>query len=263
MIERFFTVVTIFFILFSFSFIDAKDMENKKSIFKVKDAGLIGSKNFLAKAKKKKRKRIWCPPAMRLVYSKKDNVKVCVDKYEFNYKNKTPIDYRKPLAHQSLYSCRKHCKRVRKRLLSYKEWTVACTGTHADFCNIYRAHPVIRKIKLKKSWIYKGVNCKKGNNMWGKHCMNDPSLNRLPRSLMRNKGFSKCISKYGIYNMVGNLGEWVEGAWKNKKGKLVGSFNGGLYPQNKSSCNYITIAHGPDYKDYSTGCRCGKDPYEK
>ena len=91
--------------------------------------------------------------------------------------------------------------------------------------------------------------------------MNDPALNRLPKSLTRNKGYSKCVSNYGIYNMVGNLGEWVEGVWKNKKREQVARFNGGLYPQRKSSCSYTTIAHGPDYMDYSTGCRCARDPF--
>ena len=75
--------------------------------------------------------------------------------------------------------------------------------------------------------------------------MNDPSLNSYKKGLARNKGFSKCVSKYGVYNMVGNLGEWVAGSWLNRSKERVARFNGGLYPQNKSSCKYTTVAHGP------------------
>jgi len=209
----------------------------------------------------KRRRAARCPRDMVFVYSKRRRVKVCVDKYELSYPGKRPVTRVRPIGYRSQISCMHHCRKRGKRLLNNREWLVACEGTRPGFCNIYRSHPVINKVRSKKSWIYKGVNCKKGKMRWSKHCMRDPSLNRTPKGLAANKGFSKCVSKYGVYNMVGNLGEWVAGAWRNKNGKLVARFNGGLYPQNKSSCSYSTVAHGPGYSDYSIGCRCGKNPY--
>ena len=94
--------------------------------------------------------------------------------------------------------------------------------------------------------------------MWGA-CLSDLKLNDLGLGLARNKEFKDCVSRFGAKHMIGNLGEWVSDLHKYK-GETRGRFNGGLYPQKKSSCRYTTIAHGPRYRDYSIGCRCGKPP---
>ena len=202
-----------------------------------------------------------CPIDMVLVASRKKRIRVCVDKYEVSRRTrKLHITKRYPLGYQSRDSCMKICRKRKRRLLNHREWVVACEATKPSKCNIYKRHPILRKVRSKKKWVVKGVNCKTKRKRWSKTCMNDPSLNKLSKGLAKNKGFSKCKSIYGAYNMVGNLGEWVAGTWVNKSGGKVGRFNGGLYPQNNSSCKYTTIAHGPDYKDYSIGCRCGMDP---
>lgn len=205
-----------------------------------------------------------CPIEMALVPMKDNKTNICVDKFEFTIFSKKNIDNFKPLAHQSQDSCLQLCKSKKKRLLTNQEWLRSCEGTNPQFCNIYREHPIVRKIKAKKSWIYKGVNCKLEANKWSKLCMNDPTINNMPKTLSANKGFSKCVSKFGLYNMVGNLGEWVSGSFVDKKTKeRLARFNGGLYPQIKSSCSYSTEAHGPAYYDYSIGCRCAKDLAKK
>lgn len=57
--------------------------------------------------------------------------------------------------------------------------------------------------------------------------------------------------------MVGNVGEWVSDLSEDAQ-HTYGRFNGGLFPQPKSSCSYATVAHAPEYRDYSIGCRCAK-----
>lgn len=196
-----------------------------------------------------------CPKEMVLVQSKKHNVNICVDKYEASFGNGN--HKRKPLANQNYYSCRKTCSSLGKRLLTHKEWKLSCVGTQPNKCNKYRNHPVYRKLASKKPWFYKSINCKKNNNYW-KECLKDPKLNRLAAGLAKNNEFRQCVSHFGVLNMVGNLGEWVDDV-RMQGGRRFGRFNGGLYPQKRSSCNYTTTSHRLDYKDYSLGCRCAKD----
>ena len=189
---------------------------------------------------------------MALVYSERNRVKVCVDKFEITKTKKR----RMPTGNFSYYTCQKTCQQRGKRLLTHLEWKTACLGTNPQKCNINRDHPVLRKQAKRSSWYFKKVNCKKGNNAW-KECLKDPSLNKQSATLEANKK-SGCKSKYGVYNMVGNLGEWVDDN-RRRRGQYSGRFNGGLYPQKKSSCSYSTTSHHPSYADYSIGCRCGKN----
>lgn len=201
-----------------------------------------------------------CPPQMVIVESKENKVRVCVDRYEYTRQKSTPRAQLKPVGYQSQLSCKRLCKSKGDRLLTDKEWKEACKGTNPERCNIYGTHPILKRVYSKKSWHYARINCKLRDNRWSKKCMNDPSLNNSPRGLSVNRAYPKCVSKYGIYNMVGNLGEWVSWTGRNSEGQRVGKFNGGLYPQIKSSCEYETKAHGPNYRDYSIGCRCGRKP---
>lgn len=212
------------------------------------------------------------------MYAPNKRVNVCVDKYELTLSEKSskpkvqnwgsikgikPIDLDGveeaiPSPNLNYYQCKSICKAQGKRMLSDKEWKTACEGTPITKCNRYQPHPVVRMLD-RDTWVYKGVNCKKKRNTYTEHCMNDPRLVKLNYSIAKNGDFDECVSKHGVYHMVGNLGEWVSNVRK-KGSRLRGRFNGGLFPQPKSSCEYTTIAHGPSYQDYSIGCRCGKRP---
>ncbi|NUP14426.1 MAG: hypothetical protein HOW73_51000, partial [Polyangiaceae bacterium] len=88
----------------------------------------------------------------------------------------------------------------------------------------------------------------------------DPRLNRVESpegTVLQVTGRSpRCVSQWGsdaIYDMVGNLDEWVD-----EKG---GAFAGGFYARGtKSGCESLITAHPAAYLDYSTGVRCCKDP---
>ncbi len=69
----------------------------------------------------------------------------------------------------------------------------------------------------------------------------------------------QCVSPYGVYDMVGNLGEWVqcfdqcEAYPSNGKG---GHFLGNV----RNRCRPVTTGHGPYFKMHSIGTRCCSDP---
>jgi len=84
--------------------------------------------------------------------------------------------------------------------------------------------------------------------------MNQPTLNQLDGTLAKTGAHVGCTNGYGVYDMVGNLHEWVADP--------DGTFYGGFYQDTTSQgdgCAYITTAHAAKYHDYSTGFRCCAD----
>jgi len=143
------------------------------------------------------------------------------------------------------------CKGAGKRLCKHEEWVTACRGQdnrkfpygddyQQGVCNVYRyAHPAASL---------------HGNAAVGHH---DPRLNRVTDAgapLLRLTGATpRCASRWGddaVYDMVGNLDEWVE----VKKG---GGFAGAFYSRlSKNGCESLITAHPKRYLDYSLGTRC-------
>lgn len=158
-----------------------------------------------------------------------------------------------PNGHVTGVSAAEACANAGKRLCTPTEWRVACGGEQghrfpygptyvAGQCNVFReAHPA-------------GVlhdDPSVGHD--------DPRLNRVTvrgKPLLRKTGDTpNCASRWGddaIYDMVGNLDEWVE--------HPRGSFAGGFYARSsKDGCDWRSTAHSNGYADYSTGVRCCAD----
>jgi sulfatase modifying factor 1 len=85
--------------------------------------------------------------------------------------------------------------------------------------------------------------------------MNDARLNQTPKTLAKTGAFARCTNAFGVFDMVGNLHEWVMSARP--------TFRGGFYQDthiNGDGCSYRTTAHAAGYHDYSTGFRCCSEP---
>jgi formylglycine-generating enzyme required for sulfatase activity len=85
--------------------------------------------------------------------------------------------------------------------------------------------------------------------------MNDPRLNQTPMTLAKTGGFVRCTNAFGVFDMVGNLHEWVMSPHP--------TFRGGFYQDthlNGDGCAYRSTAHAAAYHDYSTGFRCCAEP---
>lgn len=146
------------------------------------------------------------------------------------------------------------CRVAGKRLCTAREWRTACRGSlgtkypygeryQRSHCNLGRGrHP---------SRILFGHPSASGV---------DPRLNLTELDgapLLRQTGESPvCASPWGkdaVYDMVGNLDEWVDDA--------KGAFLGGTYSRyTAAGCDAIVSAHPPGYFDYSTGARCCAAP---
>ncbi len=145
------------------------------------------------------------------------------------------------------------CAAAGKRLCTEQEWKLACRGeADQDFpygtryealaCNVFRSsHPAV---------------VLHGDASVG-HL--DPRLNLVrdrDGALLRRTGASeRCRSVWGndaIYDMVGNLDEWVDDA--------SGAFQGGFYARaTKLGCAARITSHPRGYRDYSLGVRCCRE----
>lgn len=145
------------------------------------------------------------------------------------------------------------CERAGKRLCTSVEWLAACRGaegrafpygaTHVDgACNdAYPGHPLID---------YFGTS----EGIWDAMHMNDPGINQQPSTIAPGGAYSECVTPDGVFDLHGNLHEWVADAG--------GTFRGGFYAdasRNGAGCAYTTTAHDRAYHDYSTGFRCCSD----
>ncbi len=140
------------------------------------------------------------------------------------------------------------CKRSSKRLCKESEWTTACRGaSDTTFPYGANARPGACNDKGKAPLVKLGPVLT--GDQWER--MNDPRLNQVPGSLAKTGAHPECRSSFGVFDMVGNLHEWID--------DREGSFMGGYYldtVQNGPGCRYKTVVHGPTYHDYSTGFRC-------
>ncbi|MBD3420574.1 MAG: SUMF1/EgtB/PvdO family nonheme iron enzyme [Chitinivibrionales bacterium] len=102
--------------------------------------------------------------------------KVCMDKYEYPNREGTL-----PKGNVSYAEARKLCEAQGKRLCTMEEWEWACSGKE-EYTYPY-------------GWNFQEKIC---NTEGSKHP--EPSGNR-----------HNCASKYGTYDMVGNIFEWVSG----------------------------------------------------
>jgi formylglycine-generating enzyme required for sulfatase activity len=148
------------------------------------------------------------------------------------------------------------CSRSGKRLCKPAEWRNACMGPqHTTYgygnvneprrCNDHGRSPVVA--------MYGGDDL--GDQAkWNWERMNNSQLNQLPGTLAHAGDHPDCTNEYGVYDMVGNLHEWVADP--------RGTFQGGYYQDtqlNGEGCTYRTMAHAYWYHDYSTGFRCCAD----
>jgi hypothetical protein len=142
------------------------------------------------------------------------------------------------------------CELAGKRLCTVDEWMYACEGAEArtypygdaydpNACNDTRpSHPVPD---------YWGDD----PDMWDSEHMNDPGINQQPDTVDPAGANPECVTPDGVYDLHGNLHEWVDDP--------DGTFKGGFYVDaviNGAGCSYTTTAHGFTYHDYSTGFRC-------
>lgn len=175
----------------------------------------------------------------------------CVDRYEAPNRKGA-----KPLAMQSADGAQAYCKAHRKRLCNEDEWRQACEGdehhaypygnTHVDErCNDDKPWKQVDEALLAK-WPAPEAQAHAKELYQG-----------APSGSRRD-----CVSDDGVYDMTGNLEEWVVRTREHPNDWpyiLAGCYWSGCYGGNKPTCHSTNSAHGPSFRFYETGFRCCKD----
>lgn len=159
-----------------------------------------------------------------------------------------------PQAYVSYYSAKRMCEAASKRLCTELEWTTACRGernTQFPYGDTYQAGRCNVGSYLHPAAILHGLSS-------SGHL--DPRLNLLMIAgdapvLRETGGTQTCASRWSndaVFDMVGNLDEWVE----HEKGIFKGAF---YARRSKAGCDAVVGNHAHAYFDYSTGARCCRD----
>jgi formylglycine-generating enzyme required for sulfatase activity len=169
------------------------------------------------------------------------------------------------------------CDNAGKRLCRFDEWRRACLGSKRQTFAYANDEELGRCNKGKANLL---------DQLWGhdarrwsyENHMNHPLLNAVAGFLARTGEHDGCVSEAGVYDLVGNLHEWVAErvtipiALRIEREKIRrqpqpyrlghGILMGGFYSTGKQhgpGCYYVTLAHLTTYHDYSTGFRCCAD----
>lgn len=144
------------------------------------------------------------------------------------------------------------CAEAGKRLCTRDEWELACRGPENNIypygntrqdgaCNDSRTvHPAVEYFGTTEAWIWSELD--------------HSCLNQLADGLDPAGANESCVTPGSVFDMMGNLHEWVSDP--------AGTFKGGFYVDtvlNGEGCLYTTTAHSFTYWDYSTGFRCCYD----
>ncbi|HWE31749.1 MAG TPA: SUMF1/EgtB/PvdO family nonheme iron enzyme [Polyangia bacterium] len=150
------------------------------------------------------------------------------------------------------------CAAANKRLCTLTEWLAACQGPQgwtypygntyeAGACNEGRATNPVNDCFGPGDTVFTSAN------------MNSSCCDDQPNTVAPGGSFTRCVSSWGIYDLHGNLHEWIDAA--SSAGN--GIFKGGFFVDakiNGAGCLYTTTAHAKTYHDYSTGFRCCATP---
>jgi len=169
----------------------------------------------------------------------------CIDRYEWpNRAGENPV------VMKTWYEARDACANAGKRLCGDSEWTVACEGQerlpypygydrNSDACNIDKPHPDVNEKALGSS--DPKVRDAEAKRLW----QGEPSGAR-----------SSCVSAYGVFDMTGNVDEWVV----NESGQPYKSgLKGGYWGPVRDRCRPMTTVHGESFSFYQIGFRCCAD----
>jgi formylglycine-generating enzyme required for sulfatase activity len=178
----------------------------------------------------------------------------CIDPYEYpNEKGAHPVwmlDW---------YQAQATCESRGKRLCLSSEWVAACEGPgHTPFpygferdhdkCNIDNLYIDPRKPGPRAQFFFYS----RDKNV------RDRELSRLDQSVPSGS-MESCKTGFGVYDMTGNVDEWVVNDGPPHEKSLWAGLKGGGWGHVRSQCRPMTFSHEPDFYYYFVGFRCCRD----
>jgi hypothetical protein len=177
---------------------------------------------------------------------KQTEIRVCMDQYEA-----PNVRGQKPYVMRSFRSAEKWCGARGKRVCTEQEWELACEGPeHRPLSYGWRVDLAV--CNSNKQWRPFDVKRLASKDT----AEQDAEVTKLWQGATSGS-YAGCVSAYGIYDMNGNVEEWVAARpSRNKAGALMGGF----WAKPWTGCRGTNDAHEPTFVFYETGFRCCADP---
>jgi len=178
----------------------------------------------------------------------------CIDRYEYpNEKGAHPtwmLDW---------YEAQATCEAGGKRLCWSSEWTAACEGPehtpfpygwerNHDACNIDNFYIDPKKPGPRAQFFFYS----KDKDIAFKE------LSRLDESVPSGS-MESCQSGFGVYDLTGNIDEWVVSDEPPREKSKWAGLKGGAWGHVRSQCRPMTFSHEPEFYYYFVGFRCCRD----
>jgi len=180
------------------------------------------------------------------------HMRYCIDAYEF-----PNVAGTKPLVMVDFTQATALCAGEHKRLCTGREWTLACEGTDRlpypygyvrdpEACNVDLPHrfPDTEALSNPKT--------------------QDREVARLDQRVPSGS-LPRCVSTFGVLDMVGNVDEWVtpDGMEEAAGAGGVTALKGGYFGPVRARCRPSTVSHGATFKFYQVGFRCCANATER
>lgn len=186
--------------------------------------------------------------------TKARRVDFCIDRYE--YPNRAGAH---PTWMLDWYEAQATCESKGKRLCWQSEWTAACEGPeHTPFpygwerdhskCNMDNFYIEPRRYGPKGQFFFYSKN----------DDVRRDELARLDQSVPSGS-MASCRSGFGVFDMPGNLDEWVVSDEPPREKSRWAGLKGGAWGHVRSQCRPTTYSHDPDFRYYFVGFRCCRD----
>jgi hypothetical protein len=178
----------------------------------------------------------------------------CIDRYEYpNRKGEHPAWM------VTWYQAQATCEAHGKRLCWAREWTVACEGPDLlPFPYGWERDPS----SCNMDNLYIKPNLADGGGellIYSKdHKIAEEELSRLDRSVPSGS-METCRSAFGVYDLPGNVDEWVVSDEPPRGRSKWAGLKGGGWGHVRSQCRPMTFSHDPGFAYYSIGFRCCRD----
>jgi formylglycine-generating enzyme required for sulfatase activity len=167
------------------------------------------------------------------------HMRFCIDRLEQSEPSGIPI------GDVSWNEATSSCKAQGKRLCQEQEWLFACEGEQMlPYPYGYVRNPELCNFEIKDGLV-----------------TNDGDLADHRQIVTSNP---KCVSPFGVQNMVGNIDEWVvldkpHYSQKNGGRKMMSGLKGGWWGPLRNRCRPTTVDHDEYFHELQTGFRCCAD----
>ncbi len=153
----------------------------------------------------------------------------CIDREEFVRPPETL-----PLVHVNWGEAEAACEERGARLCTEPEWELACEGNEM----LPYPYGYVRESSI--------CNCDRTD------------LGKVGEGLIDHRAppdaFPRCMSPFGVHDLVGNVDEWT--ARVGKRAPNRSALHGGWWLPGRNNCRQATLAHAEDYSAKQVGFRC-------